>query len=256
MNSSNSNDFMDKFLEYDIMEFTIIEDTFKNDNHILYKMRFISNDKDNLVYKYTYKNKSDDSVTISKTTTKSELRNLLSNKLVIGIDSLDLLSYFDEKLKEQYVNSIYSNMLNYCVDNRPTETEYKTLLRDELKRLDTMSNETIKFILEYSSDGGFITTNFNVEIINSNSDTMKIYSETNPAMSPFSLPWIVKFNEVKIKTYNIDLYKYFRDLYFEKAEQSYINLNPYEGLYPFMSKMRRVFIKKGIIKLPPTVDEE
>ncbi len=254
--SSYSQDFMDEFLEYDIVEFSIIEDTFMNNNHKLYKMRFISNDKDNLIYKHTYKNKSDDSVTISETTTKSELRNLLSNDLVISIDSLDLLSYFNEELKEEYVKAMYSNLFNFCVDNRPSETEYKTLVRNELKRLDTISKEAITFILEYPELPSKSCTNFHLEIINSNYDTLKIFSETNPEMNPFSLPWVVNFKEMNIKTYNIDLYIFFRDFYFGETIHNYTYLDPYNGLYPFMSKMRRVFIKEGIIKIPPTKYDE
>ncbi|MER3329012.1 MAG: hypothetical protein RIF34_05485, partial [Candidatus Kapaibacterium sp.] len=158
--SSYSQDFMDEFLEYDIVEFSIIEDTLMNSNHELHEMRFISDEKDNLVYKYTYKNESNDSVTISKTTSKSELSNLLSNDLVISIDSLDLLSYFNKELKEEYVKAMYSNLFNFCIENRPSETEYKTLIRNELKRLDTISKETIAFILEYPDVNGRYNTNF------------------------------------------------------------------------------------------------
>lgn len=254
--SSYSQDFIDEFLEYDIVEFSIIEDPLKNHNHKLYNMRFISNDKDNLIYKHTYKNKFDDSVTITKTTTINELRNLLSNDLVISIDSLDLLSYFNEELKEEYVKAMYSNLFNFCIENRPSETEYKTLIRNELKRLDTISKETIKFILEYPGISGKYSTNFKVEIINSNLDTLNIYSETNPEMNPFSLPWIIKLNEESIKTYNIDLYIFLRDFYFGETKDNYISLDPYNGLYPFMSKMRRVFIKEGIIKIPPIEYDE
>lgn len=248
--SSIGQDFVDEFLEYDIVEFSIIEDTLMNANHKLREMRFISDEKDNLVYKYTYKNESNDSVTITKTRTKSELRNLLSNKLIIDIDSLDLLSYFNEEMREEYVNAMDSHLNFICFDNRPTEAEYNELVRNELKRLDTISKETITFILEYPEVNGMYSTNFNIEIVNYNKDSLKIFSETNPAMNPFSLPWIIKFNEETIKTYNIDLYIFFRDLYFGKAKHNFTNLDPYDGLSPFVSKMRQVFIKEGIIKVP------
>lgn len=252
INSSVSEDFVDEFLKYDIVEFSIIEDAFMNANQKLRVMRFISDENDNLIYKHKYKCKSDDSVSITKTTTKNELRNLLSNDLVISIDSLDLLSYFNEELKEEYVKSMYSNLFNFCVENRPSETEYKNLIRNDLKRLDTINKETIKFILEYPEIPSRSCTNFQLEIINSNYDTLKIFSETNPEMNPFSLPWVVNFKEMKIKTYNIDLFIFFRDFYFEETKENYSFPDPYNGLYPFMSKMRRVFIKEGIIKIPPT----
>lgn len=251
-----SQEFMDEFLEHDIVEFSIIEDTLMNFKHELYEMRFISDEKDNLVYKSKYKCNSDDSVTITKTTTNNELKIVLSNDLIVDIDSLDLLSYFNEEMKEEYVNAMYSNQFNFCVENRPTEIEYKTLVRNELKRLDTISKETIKFILEYPSNSGKYSTNFKVEIINSNLDTLNIYSENNPEMNPFSLPWIVRNNEYKIITYNVDLYIFFRDFYFGETKDNYISLDPYDGLYPFVSKMRRVLIKEGIIKIPPIENDE
>lgn len=254
--SSYSQDFMDEYLKYDIVEFSIIEDTLMNSNHKLREMKFNSNDKDSLVYNYTYKNESNDSVTTTKTTTKNELRNLLSNDLIVDIDSLDLLSYFNEEMKEEYVNAMYSHLNFFCFDNRPTETEYNELIRNELKRLDTISKETIKFVLEYPSNSGKYSPNFKVEIINSNLDTLNIYSENNPEMNPFSLPWIVRNNEYKIITYNVDLYIFFRDFYFGETKDNYISLDPYDGLYPLMSKMRRVFIKEGIIKIPPIENDE
>lgn len=254
--SSYSQNFIDEFLEHDIVEFSIIEDTLMNFKHELYEMRFISDEKDNLVYKSKYKCNSDDSVTTTKTTTKNELRNLLSNDLIVDIDSLDLLSYFNEEMKEEYVNAMYSHLNFFCFDNRPTETEYNELIRNELKRLDTISKETIKFVLEYPSNSGKYSPNFKVEIINSNLDTLNIYSENNPEMNPFSLPWIVRNNEYRIITYNVDLYIFFRDFYFGETKDNYISLDPYDGLYPLMSKMRRVFIKEGIIKIPPIENDE
>jgi len=201
-------------------------------------MNFVSKGKDNLVN--TFKKET-------KSISKSDLRNLLSNDLIMDIDSLDLLSYFNEEMKEEYVNSMYSNMLNYCVDNRPTETEYKDLVRYELKRLDTISKETINFILEYPDDTRLQSTNINIEIVNKNSDTLKIFSRRNPAMSPFSLPWVLEDNEEEIETYNINLYLYFTDLYWGKVNDNNAHHGLFYGFYTFMSKMRRVFIREGII---------
>lgn len=245
--SSYSHDFIDEFLEYDIKEFTIYREPLLGDTTKIIGKNFISKGEDSLVSTFKKEMKS---ISIS------DLRNLLSNDLIIDFDSLDLLSYFNEDMKKEYVNSMYMNMLNYCIDNRPTEIEYKALLRNELKRLDTISKETINFILEYPESLTKYSTNFNIELVNYNKDTLRIFSETNPEMNPFSLPWVVKLNTEQVQTYNIDLYIFFRDLYFGKAKQNYANLNPYNGLYPFMSKMRRVFIKEGIIKIPPPKYDE
>lgn len=253
-----SQNFMDEFLEYDIKEFTIYREPLQGDTTKIIGMNFISNGEDELVYSYKYKSRTEpfDSITKSRSISKTELKDILSNDLIVDIDSLDLLSYFNEEMKEEYLNAMYSHLNFICFDNRPTETEYNELVRNELKRLDTISKETITFILEYPEVTGMYSTNFNIEIVNYNKDTLKIFSETNPEMNPFSLPWVVKLNEDKVNTYNVDLYIFFSDLYFGKTKNNFTNLNPYDGLYPFMSKMRRVFIREGIIKILPNIYDE